>query len=67
MACQKQCKKGFSTWDGQTTEPESTSDDAPAAKPLFEGHRIPPISLKDYVIRIWNYTKVSISIGIAQS
>uniref|UniRef100_A0A7S3VKY8 Cyclin n=1 Tax=Dunaliella tertiolecta TaxID=3047 RepID=A0A7S3VKY8_DUNTE len=43
----------------ETTEPESTSDDAPAAKPLFEGHRIPPISLKDYVIRIWNYTKVS--------
>jgi len=28
------------------------------SKPLFEGHRVPPISLGDYFIRIWNYTKV---------
>ncbi|KAF5829684.1 cyclin-domain-containing protein [Dunaliella salina] len=35
------------------------SRDALAAKPPFEGNSIPSISLKDYAIRIWNYTKVS--------
>ena len=37
---------------------EATTSNGKNAKSVFEGRSAPPIGLKDYLLRLWNYTKV---------